>query len=91
MTPTLTEEQAKQIAADTIQKLGISETQLTGPESLGLRISSDINNYPHLVWNFEVTRSQKMGPKDHEFENREYAFVSVDAHDGTVVRSTPFG
>jgi hypothetical protein len=39
----------------------------------------------------KITRTLKIGPKGQEFENREYAIVSVDAHDGTIVWSSPFG
>ncbi len=73
------------------QTLGVPDIQLTGPEPLGLRISTDHNNTAHLVWNFEMTRTQKIGPKDQEFEVKEYALVSVDANKGTIVRSAPFG
>jgi PKD repeat protein len=91
LSPTLTEEQAEIIAEMHFQTLGVPATELIGPEPLGLRISSDKNNYPHLVWNFEMIKTQKIGPKGQEFENKEYAFVSIDAHDGTVVWSAPFG
>ena len=91
LTPALTNEQAKKIAIDYFPTLGLPDTQLTGPESLGLRISTDHNNTAHLVWNFEMTRTQKTGPKDQEFEVKEYALVSVDTHDGTIIWSAPFG
>jgi len=35
--------------------------------------------------------TQKIGPKDQEFEVKEYALVSVDAHGGTIIWSAPFG
>jgi len=91
LTPALTNELAEKIAIDYFQTLGVPDTQLTGPEPLGLRISTDHNNTAHLVWNFEMTRTQKIGPKDQEFEVKEYALVSVDAHEGTIIRSAPFG
>ena len=90
LTPALTEEQAKKIAENHFQTLGVSDTELPGSESLGLRISTDYNNTPHLEWNFKMTRNQKNGSKDQEFEVKEYAIVSVDAHDGTIIWSAPF-
>jgi uncharacterized protein YneR len=91
LTPALTNEQAEKIAIVHFQTLGVPDTQLTGPGSLGLRISTDQHNIAHLVWNFEMTRTQKIGPKDQEFEVKEYALVSVDAHEGTIIWSSPFG
>ncbi|MCK9591067.1 MAG: hypothetical protein M0Q91_03510 [Methanoregula sp.] len=87
----MTNEEAEKVALDYFQTLGVPDTQLTGPEPLGLRISTDHNNTAHLVWNFEMTRTQQAGPKDQEFEVKEYALVSVDAHDGIITRSAPFG
>jgi len=37
-----------------------------------------------------MTWTQKTGPKDQEFEVKEYALVSVDAHEGTIIWSSPF-
>jgi len=35
--------------------------------------------------------TRKIGLKDQKFEVKEYALVSVDAHDGTIIWSSPFG
>ncbi len=89
LTPTLTENKAGIISETEFRKMS-GYSNLTKPEFLNLRFTSDHNNTPHLTWNFGMTRTQKMGPKGDEFEFIERASVSVDAHDGTIVESIPF-
>lgn len=85
--PKLTEDEAKKIAEVEFRTMGENDNPLTGPEPLFIRISPDKNNTPHLVWNFKMTRTEKMGPLYDPFEYKMYAYVSVDAHDGTIVQS----
>lgn len=65
-------------------------TKQTEPESLGLKIMRDKNKIPHLTWNYKVTRTQMMGNKEQQVEYTEYAYVSIDAHDGTIVWKSLF-
>ena len=89
LTPTLSEEEAMKIAEEQFRIMGAHTLQTT-PELLRLRLSTDSSNTPHLTWIFGMTRSQKIGSKDDEFESIEHGLVSIDAHDGTIIRSTPF-
>jgi hypothetical protein len=50
----------------------------------------DHNKKPRLTWNYKMTRTQMMGNKEQQVEYKEYAYVSIDAHDGTIVWKSTF-
>jgi hypothetical protein len=90
LTPFISENTAKKIAEDYFRSLGVEEGPQTALTSLGLRVSEE-NRIPHLEWNFGMTRTYVAGSGDNEWEYTETALVSIDAHDGTIVWTAPFG
>jgi hypothetical protein len=83
LTPELTEDQAKAISEKEFTEMGVPPFSQENTGIIRLRISNREQNIPHLVWNF--------GKDWTEGSSRNFAIVSVDAHDGTIVWSVKSG
>ena len=83
LTPELTGDQAKAISEKKFTEMGVPPYSQENIGIIRLRVSNDEQNIPHLVWNF--------GKDWTEGSSRNFAIVSVDAHDGTIVSSIKSG
>jgi Zn-dependent metalloprotease len=85
LTPIISERQAANIAKNQFATIQNQNMRQTEPESLGLKILMDKNKVSHLTWNFKITDSKIVENKEHEISFREFYYVSVDAHDGSII------
>jgi hypothetical protein len=84
LTSTIPEEQARMYAASYFQSTGITDIQQNEIKSYGLHVGFDQENNQRLIWDFALTRKNKLGID-------EGGGVGIDAYDGTVVWSSSFG
>lgn len=78
LTPSLSKEQAGEIANIFFQKIGFTNTELMQKKCYGLQVALDNKNYQHLVWKFELMQKDEKG-----FD--EGGWIGIDAHDGEIV------
>jgi hypothetical protein len=84
LTSTLTEEQARMYAASYFQSAGLTDIQQSEIKSYGLHVGFDQVNNQRLIWDFALTRNNKLG-----FD--EGGGVGIDAYDGQVVWHVTIG